>query len=174
MATNEIQAKELAAAFVRHRMNRSKALRDCGYAPGYAKTSKAHKVFDRPEVQQEIRRILRSSDELADVEIAEIVEELRTIAFAGPDDGVTDANKLKGLELLGKFKAMFTDNVALETPGYRQLDANEEAEARAIARLRNLERLGGPEALPAADNQDPGGSGDGKTDPPLPPQGAGG
>jgi len=170
--------KELARNYVATGLNKAEALRRSGYSKKYAGSSRGHALFDRGPVKDACSKLLSQSNELALIEVEEVVGALRELAFA--EEGVTNADKIRSLDLLGRYLGMYRDGLFVEVPERRQLDANEIREAKEIARIR-LERgdLFGeadqdPEALPAADNQDPGGSGDGKTGPPLTPQRAGG
>lgn len=88
------------------------------------------------KVQAEISRLLADNEELSTVEVEEIVAELRKLAFATAKLNNTD--KLRALELLGRYKAMFTDkyqDTGLQER-QRQLTEAEQAEAKRIAQIR--------------------------------------
>ena len=151
------KARLIAEHYCQNGLNKTKALEAAGYSKKYAGSSRGHALFDRGPVQAACSKLLSQSNELALVEVEEVVHALRELAFA--EEGVTNADRIRALDLLGRYLGMYREGLFVEVPERRQLDQEEMAEARAIARLRNLERLGGPEALPAADNQDPGGPG---------------
>jgi len=171
------KARLIAEHYCQNGLNKTKALQAAGYSKKYAGSSRGHALFDRGPVKDACSKLLARSDQLALIEVEEVVGALRELAFA--EEGVTNADRIRSLDLLGRYLGMYREGLFIEQPERRQLDANEMAEAKAIARIR-LERgdlLGeagqDPEAVPA-DSEDPGGSGDGKTDPPLTPQRAGG
>ena len=79
--------------------------------------------------------------EKIDITVESIAAEISTIAFGritaniGVQGNIT--NKLKALELLGRFKAMFTDNInQTDTQRQRELDERETQEAERIASIR--------------------------------------
>lgn len=79
---------------------------------GTAKTN-GYRLLDKPEIRQEIdRRLLeiRSADPNIPTP-EEILAEIASIAF---DSSLRPNDRLKGLELLGKANAMFTDKVKTE------------------------------------------------------------
>lgn len=79
--------------------------------------------------------------EKIEITVESIAEEISVIAFGriSPTIGVQGniTNKLKALELLGRFKAMFTDNInQTDTQRQRELDEKQTHEAEAIASIR--------------------------------------
>ncbi|MHC4133125.1 MAG: terminase small subunit, partial [Planctomycetota bacterium] len=84
--------------------NATQAAIRAGYAKKYA-DRQAHKLVGNSRVKEAIEARRQEISRKADVEISEIVAELRSIAFT--DGSRTD--KLRALELLGRYKAMFTD-----------------------------------------------------------------
>lgn len=78
---------------------------------GYSKKtaySQGQRLLKNVVVKVEIGRLLAEIEAVSTVEIAEIVQELRKLAFSGTSY-LNNTDKLRALELLGRYKAMFTD-----------------------------------------------------------------
>jgi phage terminase small subunit len=130
-------------------------------AAGYSKKSAgvmAHRLLKNPKIAEELEKRMGEIAEKTDVEIAEIVAALRKFAFGGKK--ATNTEQLKALELLGKFKAMFTDRIETEqTEQVRELTEREKEQANRIAKVIIRENLG---------------MDTGYVEPPMPPNGGGG
>jgi len=69
-----------------------------------------------------------------DVTAEEIVQELRSLAFKQDQEGmVNNGERIRALELLGKYKAMFTDKVQTSTADQSSTMTDTEKEAFAEA-----------------------------------------
>jgi hypothetical protein len=115
-------------------------------AAGYAKNSAAvmaHRLLKNPKIAAELDERTAEIAEKNDVEVGEIVAALRTIAFGGR---ATNADRLRALDLLGRYKMMFADRHVIET-GERQRELNEaeQGEAKRLAEL--MLRLPAPHPL---------------------------
>lgn len=109
-------------SFVQHycgdcAFNATQAAIKAGYSVKTA-YSIGNENLSKPEIIAAMAEEIADRAEKTDVEVAEIVQELRKIAFSGTL--FSNSDKLKALELLGKFKAMYTDRLATVSPG----DAN--------------------------------------------------
>ncbi|MHC4690634.1 MAG: hypothetical protein ACYS5F_13505 [Planctomycetota bacterium] len=91
---------------------------------------RAHKLVGNSRVKEAIEARRQEISRKADVEISEIVAELRSIAFT--DGSRTD--KLRALELLGRYKAMFTDRFQNTTESHAQLTDEEQEQLREMAK----------------------------------------
>jgi phage terminase small subunit len=108
--------------------NATQAAIRAGYATKYA-DRQAHKLVENSRVKEAIEARRQEISRKADVEICEIVAELRSIAFT--DCSRTD--KLRALELLGRYKAMFTDRFQNTTENHAQLTDEEKEQLRELA-----------------------------------------
>jgi len=115
-------------------------------AAGYSEKSggvMACRLLKNPRVAAEIDKVKeRYQKELeheTDITISEIVKRLNRVYHEAIDKGrYSDANK--ALELLGKYKAMFTDRHVNETAEVRKLTEREQEEARRITNILLLEK----------------------------------
>jgi len=73
--------------------------------------SLASRLVRKPQVKAEIDRLMVQVEERCTVTAAEIVSTLRKIAFAPWSERINATDRLRALELLGRYLAMFTDNV---------------------------------------------------------------
>ncbi len=134
------KAAALARAYTTNGWCKKKALVTAGYPEKYAKTSNAGKIFDNPVVRAEINNIVVRCDELVDVEISEIIQGLRMIAFPAEDVKVNNSDRNRALELLGKYKSMFADRYIFGIDEQeRELSESQIAAADEIARFTNRE-----------------------------------
>lgn len=85
----------------------NKALREAGYSDSYAHKN-AQKLWTKDLVQQALDQKKSELSRNIDIEIWEIVQGLRAIAY---DPDANRSEKTRAFELLGKYKAMFTDNI---------------------------------------------------------------
>ena len=104
-----------------------------GYSKYYAETRLPY-ILEKDvnfcrAVEREKARILVKSD----IEVTEIVQELRKTVDELP---VNSSVRIKALELLGRYKAMFADKQIIEDGDRRrQLDEQEQQEAQRLAIL---------------------------------------
>lgn len=92
----------------------------------------------KPKIKAAILVKTTETGRKIDVDVQEIVIELRSLAF-NPVMGllsIDTGNRLRALELLGRYKAMFTDKVQDVTEQQRELSESEKAEAKRIANIR--------------------------------------
>lgn len=97
-----------------------------------------------PKIKEAIIQKLAKIAAKIEITVDSIAEEIAYVAFGQitPNIGVQGniTNKLKALELLGRYKAMFTDNInQTDTQRQRELDEKEQQEAERIAKIRLLE-----------------------------------
>lgn len=114
------RAQAIAQNYCTNGFNKTQALKtikdEAGnqfYSDSYC-NSLGHKLYNNIKVKAEIEQLQALQAEKVDVEVSEIVQALRIIAF-DPLAGKTD--RLRALELLGRYKAMFTDRLAQTGPG---------------------------------------------------------
>ena len=88
--------------------NATQAAIRTGYSPKIA-YSQGQRLLKDVEARTEIDRLSADIAAQNDVELGEIISGLRAIAFAPEDALVNNSDRLRALELLGKYKAMFTD-----------------------------------------------------------------
>jgi len=133
--TKELTDKQQAFCreYVKDWNGKEAAIR-AGYAPKYA-DRQAYRLVENSRVKAEIGRLLAEIEQVSTVEVAEIVQELRRLAFIKPQAS-NNTDKLRALELLGRYKAMFTDKVVTATDEQRTLTETEQAEARRLADIR--------------------------------------
>lgn len=116
--------------------NKYKAFDIAGYE---AKTqgSKAacvSRLLKRPEIKERIKEITAELMLVHGVTEDRILANLADIAF---NKGNAKADRNRALELLGKSKAMFTDNInQTDTQRQRELDEKEQEECEEIAKIR--------------------------------------
>ena len=91
----------------------------------------AHRLLKNPRVAREIEKRRGEIDEKTDVEVGEIVAALRGMAFGGKP--ATNSEQLKALDLLGRYKAMFTDRLRTEDIKTPELSEADIQEARQVA-----------------------------------------
>jgi phage terminase small subunit len=109
--------------------NATQAAIRAGYAEKYA-DRQAYQLLEKTRVKEAIEARRQEISRKADVEISEIVAELRSIAFT--DGSRTD--KLRALELLGRYKAMFTDRFQNTTESHAQLTDEEQEPLKEMAK----------------------------------------
>ena len=83
-------------------------------AAGYSEKSAgvmAHRLLKNPQIAEELERCTAEIVQKTDVEVGEIIVALREIAFGGR---ATNSERLRALDLLGRYKAMFTDKLLAE------------------------------------------------------------
>ncbi|MHC4132553.1 MAG: terminase small subunit [Planctomycetota bacterium] len=109
--------------------NKTAAAKRAGYSNNYAE-HRADYLLGIVGIKEAIEARRQEISRKVDVEISEIVAELRSIAFT---DG-SESNKIRALELLGRYKAMFTDRYQNTTESHAQLTDQELAIYQRIAK----------------------------------------
>lgn len=122
-------------SFVEHlcgdcRFNATEAAIRAGYSPRTA-TVIASQNLTKFNVIQAIAKEMDKRREKTDVDTTEIIRELRKLAFGE----IQDKDKIRALELLGKYKAMWIDK-QVTIDEVQTLTARERAEAEQIAKIR--------------------------------------
>ncbi|HLB75004.1 MAG TPA: terminase small subunit [Sedimentisphaerales bacterium] len=132
---NELRARQKAfiEALPANQWNGTRAAVAAGYSPKSAAVM-AHRLLRNPKIAAELDKRTAQVAEKADVEVGEIIVALRTIAFGAR---ATNADRLRALDLLGRYKAMFSDRHVIENgERQRELDEAERREAVILAKLR--------------------------------------
>ncbi|HUW18642.1 MAG TPA: terminase small subunit [Sedimentisphaerales bacterium] len=88
--------------------NATKAAKRTGYSPKTA-YSQGQRLLKNVEVRAEIDRLSADITVENKVEVKEIISGLKAIAFASDDARVNNSDRLRALELLGKYKNIFTE-----------------------------------------------------------------
>ena len=131
------KARLIAQKYCASGFNKQKTLIDCGYSMKYSKSTIGHKLFDRPIVRTEIDAILDSNAAIVDVQIEEIIRGLREIAFPSEGVKVNNSDRNRALELLGRYKDMFSDRLYIgSNEQQRKLSETEQREAKLLAKAR--------------------------------------
>ncbi len=104
-----LQRKDFCRHLIANGFNATLAAKQAKYK-GNEKTLAAtgSRLLTIDKVQAEINRLLGEDVALKTVEVEEIVQELRKLAF-GKTVLPNNTDRLRALELLGRYKAMFTD-----------------------------------------------------------------
>jgi len=134
---NKDRAHMLAVEYVHNGCDIVKAMIAKGYKESYALRN-YKKISDNIHFKDAISRLTSKIELKTDVTISEIVSELKKLGFE--DSTINKSDKLKALELLGKYKAMFTDKsiVSNELPPelkQEEKEALEEASRQAAIKL---------------------------------------
>lgn len=133
-----LQRKDFCRHLVANGFNATLAAKLAKYKGNHATlAATGSRLLRIDKVQAEINRLLADIEELSTVEVEEIVQELRKLAF-NRAVLLSNTDKLRALELLGRYKAMFTDKYqdTSRTDQQRQLTELEQAEARRLAAIR--------------------------------------
>ena len=89
--------------------NGTQSLIRLGFAPLRAK-KKAYRLLRNPRIREFLESIFEKNAEIAEINIDSIIAELKIIAFGNIDgDIIKTANKLKALEILGKYLGLFSE-----------------------------------------------------------------
>jgi hypothetical protein len=134
------KAKAIAAEYLTNGLNREKALLAVGYKPKYAAKG-GLKLWQNMVLTAEIARMQAKSALKTDVTVEFIVDKLLSgLALAESRNNVVAIARF--LELLGRYKAMFTDNVNQnDIVAQRELDERDAAEAAEFARWRLAQKF---------------------------------
>jgi phage terminase small subunit len=139
MSELTVKQKAFIEALPVNQWNGTKAAIEAGYSPKSAGVM-AHRLLKNPKIAEELEKRMGEIAEKTDVEIAEIVVALRKFAFGGKK--ATNTEQLKALELLGKFKGMYTDRLQTEQTEQRwELTEREREQAKRIAEVLLREDL---------------------------------
>lgn len=90
---------------------------------GYSEMSagqQASQLKSKPWVQEEIQRLLVDVEEKSTIEAAELIAELKKLAFAKPAAKVKNSDKIRAIELLGRYLAIWTETINMglvDAPG---------------------------------------------------------
>ena len=122
-------------------------------AAGYSEKSAgvmAHRLLKNTAIAKELDKRTAEIVEKTDVTVAEIIQELRKIAFAPPSQRVSNSDRLKALELLGKYLKMFTDKHVFgkDEPEKEQRQLSEEELAIYREAASKLNRLAATKGMP--------------------------
>lgn len=118
-----------------------------GYSPNSAAVM-ACRLLKNPQVSQEIEKRMGEIEEKTDVEVGEIIAALREMAFGGKP--ATNSERLKALDLLGRYKAMYTDRVVGDDPKTIEIEENKKALYRELAQAHMRRKY-----LPASQHDRP-------------------
>jgi len=105
------------------------------------------RLLKNPIVAAEIDRVkeryLKDIEYETDITVQEIVKRLKRVYHEAIEKGrYSDANK--ALELLGKYKVMYSERrITEDATQIRELTEREQEEAKRLARILNLEELKG-------------------------------
>ncbi len=140
MATLTPQQKKFVEVYLSSGFDRHKAIAEAGYSVKNA-DSIACKLLKKSQIQREIDQYFDQQVEKTSVEVGEIIQQLRRIAFAPASGRVTNSDRIRACEVLGKVLGLFKDGLAVgvcvnnQVP---QMDPEEEAALMEIARQNNL------------------------------------
>ncbi|RLC75188.1 MAG: hypothetical protein DRJ03_30645 [Chloroflexi bacterium] len=131
------KARRIATEYCRSGCKKAETLLNLGYTKSFANSSSGRLLFDKPVIRTEIEKIMRRNENKVDVEISEIIQGLREIAF--PDEGVqvNNSDRNRALELLGKYKCIWTDRIDIQDYSDQAIELSESQRlaAKEIARL---------------------------------------
>ncbi len=118
-------------------LNATQAAIRAGYSENSA-MQQGHQLLEKTLVHAAIQENMDKRSAETEITAAQVLEKIKVIAFAGPKSKVTDANKLRGLELLGKHLAMFTERHIVIDERPLKDDTRADIEARMIERMERL------------------------------------
>ena len=122
------QQRNFARLYVKNGFDQSAAAIQAGYSPKHASSQASH-LLNKPQIKAEIDRLCEQIEEKTTVEVAEILQALRKIAFASQSKRVTNSERLKALELLGRYKSIFSDRLAIGVDKVEPIEMTPEQEA---------------------------------------------
>jgi phage terminase small subunit len=132
---SELTAKQKAfiEELPKNQWNGTKAAIAAGYSAKNAGVM-AHRLLKNPKIAEELAKRTAEIVSKTDVEVGEIIAALCTIAFGGR---ATNSDRLRALDLLGRYKGIFSEKRIIETvERQRELTEAEEEEARRLAAIR--------------------------------------
>jgi phage terminase small subunit len=96
-------------------LNAAESARRAGYSVKTAKEI-GYELLTKPHIVDAIEKSVEKKMEKADVSAERILEELASIAFLTPDQldalkSIKGGEKMRALELLGKYNTLFTDRI---------------------------------------------------------------
>jgi len=145
--------KVFAAEYVKD-WNATQAAFRAGYSPKTA-YSQGQRLLKNVEVRAEIDKTSADIADQNDVEAREIIAGLRRIAFAPEGARVSNSDRLRALELLGKYKAMFTDNVHSSGEGLSiTFNSPGQTQAKQIEQNKQAQLPAGPVVNQPAESKD--------------------
>jgi len=148
------KARAIAEAYCTNGFCKKDALLAVGYKEPFSKSSFGSRMFDKPIIRAEIDAIMSRNAEVCDVEVGEIIQGLRSIAF--PDEGVqvNNSDRNRALELLGKYKCIWTDRIDFQDYSEQSVELSEsqQQEAKRLAKLL-LQTSTGQETRESIDNE---------------------
>lgn len=128
------QQKVFAQEYIRSGFDRLQAIKAAGYSEkNYA--SIACRLLKKSQIIAEIDRLFDQVEQKCTVEVEEIVRELRKIAFAPIRGHIGQADRLRALDLLGRYKSMWTDRLEINPEREAAKAAMEADEAERLAKL---------------------------------------
>jgi len=139
------QQRNFCLLYVKNGFDQSAAAMQAGYSEKNA-SSIASKLLNKVQVKAEIDRLCGQIEEKVTVEAAEIIQGLRKIAFAPQSDRVNNSDRLRALELLGKYLALFSERLAVERtdgPEAPQMGEDEAAQWKQAASQIGLKLASG-------------------------------
>ena len=138
------QQKTFVAEYIRSGFDRQQAAK----AASYSKKnwpSIVCKLLQKSQIKAEIDRLFEQIEQKSTVEAEEIIKELRKLAFAPISERVGNADRLRALELLGKYLAMWSEKAVPEDPEKaqrrREFMKSEWAEVLRIATNIRLDKI---------------------------------
>lgn len=128
------QQKRFAETYVSNGFDMTAAAIKAGYSEKNA-SSIASRVIRRSQVKAFIDSLCEQVTEKASVDSAEVIRELRKIAFAPVSERINTGDRLRALELLGKYLCLFSDRsiISTETCEMPIIDCEQETRLRELA-----------------------------------------
>jgi phage terminase small subunit len=140
---SELTAKQKAfiEELPKNQWNGTQAAIAAGYSPKSAGVM-ACRLMKNPAIIKVLDTRTAEIVEKTDIEIEEIIRELRKIAFGGKK--ATNTEILRALELLGRYKAMFTDRQPTDVNKmFLMLGAPKHVESKVISAIEGEKAEGG-------------------------------
>ena len=136
MAITKDKAEIIAAAYIEAGCNKEAGMKAANYADSSLKSGKVKRVvYHNILVRQAIDRITAKNRFEADVRQEELISALRQLA--GLDDGAVNLNnaeRLRSIELLGKFKGLWNADKAQAVDQPEQLTKDQLAQLKDLAK----------------------------------------
>jgi hypothetical protein len=103
---SEQKAEAIATEYLCNGFKKVDALLKLGYAKSYANSKVGLRLYDNDKVINAINRLQAKTAIKADITIEDIVNGIKSVIN---NPTANNSDKLKGYELLGKYKAMFKE-----------------------------------------------------------------